>query len=820
MPPRCPARLGWLSLVILAAPLGGQQITRATYYNYLPPFPRIVSQTRASKEFAVYGDTADPAYADIEPADGVDDRRYRTLLSMAARFSPILRQNNFNVPRDLEALFGSHWMLAIDGWTTAGISLGRDSITLETVHEAASEKVTAPSVAISARDSILLELLRQMSPSARRSAIAAAEGATDTVLFIDMPGFDARSWRAQYAHREWTKHSSIYTHAFVWEDSSAHRDARYAFVLQYWFFYPFNDAVNEHEGDWEHVNVLVTPHAWRPPGEAPKPIAGGPLVDSFTVARMLAGDPALFDSLAIGAVDYYFHQNVVRIDYMTLSPAVAGKSGVPEDRRYFWEDVDFVRRAIVERLGAAGGRLATHPLVYVGGNNKGPDELLAVVPRFRGSFKRNSGSSYPFPGTWQTVAGFGVTETVNGRVTPHTRDDPSLPWDSIIDEPEFLTYRAGDIHLLPDWERVERLVIDRPDVRRDWAWLVLPIYWGFPATASTGAGLVQHADLGNIAPPGPAYNDGWNRIAGPGQAQYQLRVLRTPVSPTTPWANLRNGWGILNVPFAMWGLMPGYNVALIQLTPWMEGAKQFVGAPPPRTFTPGRLPRRFTSEGQGIAWKVGGNDYASLLPQRNAAVERLLAANPGSEVDQSSVRRRPTTAPTFTFALYFGERFALENSYNWSVSRIDYRVREQNGRTVGDVGGTLKLQELGGGISYALSPEKHRLIAPHLRAGYGWTHYSVEQISVTGNSGPVHGLHGGYLPPLLPGRKWWPNTVYAGADVELFTSRHHYMLHRLGYGVRLDVTGVVSRLDPDADGTQRLRSVKRGSVGLVSQFGW
>jgi len=32
----------------------------------------------------------------------------------------------------------------------------------------------------------------------------------------------------------------------------------YEFVIQYWFFYPFNDGANNHEGDWEHINVIVT----------------------------------------------------------------------------------------------------------------------------------------------------------------------------------------------------------------------------------------------------------------------------------------------------------------------------------------------------------------------------------------------------------------------------------------------------------------------------------------------------------------------------------------------------------------------------------
>jgi len=30
------------------------------------------------------------------------------------------------------------------------------------------------------------------------------------------------------------------------------------FVIQYFFFYPFNDWIDNHEGDWEHINVMVS----------------------------------------------------------------------------------------------------------------------------------------------------------------------------------------------------------------------------------------------------------------------------------------------------------------------------------------------------------------------------------------------------------------------------------------------------------------------------------------------------------------------------------------------------------------------------------
>jgi hypothetical protein len=42
-----------------------------------------------------------------------------------------------------------------------------------------------------------------------------------------------------------------YAHLF-WLDR-----ARGLLVIQYWFFFPFNEWINHHEGDWEHVNVIL-----------------------------------------------------------------------------------------------------------------------------------------------------------------------------------------------------------------------------------------------------------------------------------------------------------------------------------------------------------------------------------------------------------------------------------------------------------------------------------------------------------------------------------------------------------------------------------
>jgi hypothetical protein len=348
-------------------------------------------------------------------------------------------------------------------------------------------------------------------------------------------------------------------------------------VFQYWFFYPFNDAINTHEGDWEHINVIVTTTT---AARMPSPrSAARALLDSSSLAGILEGRSAVDDSLIIAAVDHYFHESVLTLDYLALTDSVRMDAASDVDHpHYVWEDLEFTRRVVRQRLAVAGGRLATHPFVFVGGNNKGPDELLALRPTFHGSFKRNSDASYPFPGVWEAVGPLGATEKIFGAAVPDVHNDSTLPWYRLVDDEYSLSYRASDMTLVPDWERVEPLVLGQPDARREWSWLILPIRWGYPAMESLGAGMVKHADLGNIALLTPTYHPTWNRI-GPSRRHtaYRIRVLRTPVSPTSPWSALQSGWGILNLPIAAWGLMPGYNVALLQLMPWVAGTMNFLG---------------------------------------------------------------------------------------------------------------------------------------------------------------------------------------------------------------------------------------------------
>ena len=79
-------------------------------------------------------------------------------------------------------------------------------------------------------------------------------------------------WYRHYRQHAANFPNTVYPHLFKLEDGKT--------VIQFWYFYPFNDFINNHEGDWEHINVV------------------------------LSSDDTL--SAEIVWIDYYFHYKVIR----------------------------------------------------------------------------------------------------------------------------------------------------------------------------------------------------------------------------------------------------------------------------------------------------------------------------------------------------------------------------------------------------------------------------------------------------------------------------------------------------------------------------
>lgn len=241
--------------------------------------------------------------------------------------------------------------------------------------------------------------------------------------YFDFPGENPRGWWHAYARMRTGPDSARWAEPTVYAHPLMDDQGRV--ILQYWYFYPFNDSMGNHEGDWEHVNVVLSP-----------------------------------DNSSIEEVHYFFHTRSVHLPRGKYRP----------------ELVD-----------------GTHPVVYVGGR------LYSVLdyPIRLIAGDRNCGShgNYPYPGEWESAAGLGHTESVSradaesSRVISHQRFRVIL-----TPEPNRIDYRR------------------RPEVLRDWAWLLLSVRWGFPSAPSLGSG-VKLTDVGNRAPFGPAFNAGWNRTA-------------------------------------------------------------------------------------------------------------------------------------------------------------------------------------------------------------------------------------------------------------------------------------------------------------------
>src|SRR5688572_9809191 len=248
-----------LALLALPCFARAQEITRDNYYGMIPPTPRIVGQTQASASLRLFGDRGSPTFRDVDPADGIDDARGARLMELAEHFSPIIRPNNVSVPRDPFDVVCAPAVLHIDRWEHAE-RVAADSVVLRTAHlvaQAGSSVDEPPPPSPNTHHRLLRDLYDRHGPLARRSHIAVPEVDASEILFFDLPGHEPRSW-IRHAITLRSTPSKLFAHPFIYEDRRAAGDARYLLVMQYWFFFSFNNSANNHEGGWEHINVQIT----------------------------------------------------------------------------------------------------------------------------------------------------------------------------------------------------------------------------------------------------------------------------------------------------------------------------------------------------------------------------------------------------------------------------------------------------------------------------------------------------------------------------------------------------------------------------------
>lgn len=142
----------------------------------------------------------------------------------------------------------------------------------------------------------------------------------------------------------------VYCHPFVSDEGEL--------VLQYWFFYYFNNWINKHEGDWEHINVVLR---------------------STSKSRLLTQEEVLdalanASGLAVSRVEYYLHHRVLIDSAVSERPVVyvggrqaellAGRAGGHDShgcfpRRGLFRNVEFAAHEYIGSVKELGDSVKT-----------------------------------------------------------------------------------------------------------------------------------------------------------------------------------------------------------------------------------------------------------------------------------------------------------------------------------------------------------------------------------------------------------------------------------------------------------------------------
>lgn len=844
----CATTYALLLLAAMSSPrtMEAQQYPREEYLRFVPlEVPRIIRQTPASERLHLYGDLEAPDYVDVDPMDGVDDRRHRVLEELAVRFAPFLVQNSEGIPMDHAEVWGGQpYPLNVDTWNTA---MGLDLIRQENVHwmEGAADPCT--DLNPTSDDCRLLELLRWYDPD---DPLYAAEhtGAQDApykpfeVLWIDMPGTDPDSWKQHWRNNfsnrlrsEYRNLMKTYVHPFLEDVHGPDGHQGVQLVLQYWFFYPYNDGGNNHEGDWEHIHVIVSPRSR---------VAQSSL-SANDMLRLLDGEwleATGEDQLVMKRVEYYFHSKVASFEF-GLPNAYASRTEWSQQADSLGIELsgDDLFRKYVRHMAwrdAAETEINTHPVGYIGADNKGLDQVLSSP----GGTNRDSHGTYPMPGLFKDIGPAGASETISdffdhqkffAGESKETKRLNRFDRGGVI----FLGHEQT-VAIVPDYERVVDLVLTDPQVRQEWSWLVLPMRWGFPAVHSPFAGVVSNAETGNLSIVGPAFNTGWNRSGENVQYKAYVPHVLPRLFPTDLQDAFSNDWGYFNATLPVISFLPPWDIL------WRVVAAPIraVATPlEPMMYPRESIPFRFVGLDAGVMLEDIPIEYEELLynPDQidgliTGLVDHLITAGADSatEITGSFESIESVTAPLFRIQLFIGDHFTSTNSLVHFRSLVTSGTHFNN---ISDfvITADLNWWEYTGSLRYSLLTGS---IQPYAKGGYGLSWYRMEDVATDGTTIDVPDSKWVRQPSVFPFENLLPNTWHIGAGLELVTIRGYgglpggldvslavewlYFTNKLG----VDATGVaveeLIQLGVPADELPRERWIGRNVLNITATISY
>jgi hypothetical protein len=765
------------------AAVDAQEIPRDEYLRMLPlSLPRLGLQTEASAALNLFGDPSAPAYTDVDPVDGIDDRRHAVLEALAVRFAPYLVQNTTNVPLNFDVFIDNRddFALTIDTWDVTdeearldrirGINFSalgaascpqsRRGTGFDTSPEPSSDPVV--------EDCKLLELMEQYTPGAgviasRDDALVRPTPSYFDVIYFNFPGDGEDTWETAY-EPEWERtpesRRAGFVHSYVHPFLRRIDDGGYELLLQYWFFYPTNDSGMDHEGDWEHINVAVSPRSMVQRG-----------LDAGTVEAILNGtilsDGAAGDPLVIKRIDYYFHEFVWPIDFASpnvYAPREEWQADIESrsrDRfrqRDIWERVRYMAYADEDETV-----VNTHPLGYIGADNKGLNQALEPP----GGSNQEPHGTYPFPGRYNNIGPGGTTDQVARSVDirEHLQRvaDGTAPAGPTFRDREVIGLADPNrLRIVPDWERIVDAAREDAAVRRDWAWLLLPLRWGYPATKSPFAGALKHYNTGNVAPQGPSFNAGWN-VSGPSSGFHLYEPHELPsVFPLQIQDNFRNNLGFLNltVPLLL-NLPPLDFVTRLVSYPF----RRAFAAPDPVYYPRDGLPYRFVGISSGVTMSKTDEGFQALTlneQQRTPFVVSILehlltngANDSTTEVTGITEERDDYVGPFYQVAFYVGNRFVSENTVRNIRASFGQRA-EFSDIPPYTYSADLNYWEYSGSLRYNVFTGA---LQPFVKGGYGWSWYRLQDVQV--NGAPMDPVNSAWSSPGL-----WPSVWHYGLGLE------------------------------------------------------
>ena len=769
------AIVGVVSLLVVLD-VHGQEIPRDEYLRYLSlKSPEIVRQTEANAELHIFGNTKDPEYQDTGPMDGIDDRRHKVLLALAVEFAPYLVLNSTMIPMDFRLFMerDEAFLLSVDRWDVSKYPpklVGVETIDWHLLPPPTSEAGYRAARA-DREDRRLRFLLDEFDPfapgEAYRSGAISPKGAEHQVMFFNFPGNSEKTWKQEYVNQvsealpqAYESFAKVFVHPFVKLVRANNTETRaYEFVLQYWFFYPYNDGFNNHEGDWEHINVFI-----KPLNKLCEPLTAA------DVCRILTEVPLSYtgrDRLVIQRVDYYFHHKVFTLDYTrpdvyqsrkdweaefeTAKEERLGEKRIWERLRYrvYWDEDETL--------------INTHPIGFIGGDNVGLDQLM----RHPGSSNQVSNGTYPFQGLYKNIGPAGAAERISERFD-HREYFAAGGYVRTVPENGFrrgstIIFAFPDrIEIVPDGERVVKLVKENAQARRDWAWLVLPIRWGYPAAESPLAGVVLHTDLGNNSVLGPSYNAGWNRSGEiPGFQEYSPHTYKD--LPSLVWRdNISNRLGYLNIPRALLPALHPVDIGSRYIGPLFS----FLAKQPQSNLifqTEGAIPTRAasisTTKGPVTVNMRPMAPFEGLMLNTKKIQELRARGAVGEQrwffkfYDQYDV----------SIAFYPGERMVSEHFTRFGTSTVRYYLELPSSNEDFLLSGHLTVLEYLGSLRGNLTTGRLKLF---LKGGYGWTRYWLKNVSINGDplSKPKDPLNHVLRRKRSP--KYLPNTLHVGVGIE------------------------------------------------------